>query len=70
MTQTIPGSAARSGVGETPAAAPTTSGGHLAAKALKAETSARPGGIGASDHAQMSHNGQMNRYGQVIGADR
>jgi acetolactate synthase-1/2/3 large subunit len=37
MTQTIPGSAARNGVGEQPAAAETISGGHLVAKALKAE---------------------------------
>jgi acetolactate synthase-1/2/3 large subunit len=36
MTQTIPGSAARDGVGDPPAAE-TISGGHLVAKALKAE---------------------------------
>src|SRR5919106_2399188 len=37
MTQTIPGSAARNGAGDPPAAAETISGGHLVAKALKAE---------------------------------
>jgi hypothetical protein len=37
MTQTIPGSAERNGVGHTPVAGETISGGHLVAKALKAE---------------------------------
>src|SRR5919106_5336619 len=37
MTQTIPGSAARDGVGDPPPAAEKISGGHLVAKALKAE---------------------------------
>src|SRR5690348_112127 len=37
MTQTIPGSAARDGVGDTQTAPEKISGGHLVAKALKAE---------------------------------
>ena len=37
MTQTIPGRAARDGVGHAPALPETISGGHLVAKALKAE---------------------------------
>jgi acetolactate synthase-1/2/3 large subunit len=37
MTQTIAGSAAREGVADPPPAAEMISGGHLVAKALKAE---------------------------------
>src|SRR5918997_664940 len=57
MTQTIPGSAAQNGVADPPAAAETISGGHLVAKALKAEGVDTIYTLCGGDHLRIYHRG-------------